>query len=143
MRLVADRCGDCSLAQLLGPHRPVAVPSGRGTPRCCSQPCCSRGGTPGGRRCHPVGCPGVDGAPAAQEQVSRGLGEQLLDRRRGPGPVVRRGEVSQSSVAVLREVALPHLRRLVEEVEEAPNVMVLSGASVRFVATVKSAQSLR
>jgi IclR family transcriptional regulator, acetate operon repressor len=75
--------------------------------------------------------------------VYRDFAEQLPDRRYSPGPVLRRGPVPQASVATLREVALPHLRTLVEEVGETANAMVLSGADVRFVATVESDQVLR
>ena len=75
--------------------------------------------------------------------VYRDFAEQLPDRRYAPGPVLRRGAVQQASVARLREVALPHLRTLVEQVGETANVMVLSGADVRFVATVESDQVLR
>jgi IclR family transcriptional regulator, acetate operon repressor len=46
-------------------------------------------------------------------------------------------------VATLREVALPHLRRLVDAVGETANLMVLAGPDVRFVATVESDQVLR
>lgn len=75
--------------------------------------------------------------------VYRDFAEQLPDRRYAPGPVLRRGPVQQASVTTLRDVALPHLRTLVEEVGETANAMVLSGAEVRFVATVESAQVLR
>lgn len=75
--------------------------------------------------------------------VYRDFAEQLPDRRYAAGPVLRRGPVHQGSVARLREVALPHLRRLVEAVGETANVMVLAGSEVRFVATVESDQVLR
>jgi DNA-binding IclR family transcriptional regulator len=75
--------------------------------------------------------------------VYRDFAEQLPDRRYGPGPVLQRGPVQQASVATLREVALPHLRALVEAVGETANVMVLAGTDVRFVATVESDQVLR
>jgi IclR family acetate operon transcriptional repressor len=75
--------------------------------------------------------------------VYRDFAEQLPDRRYAAGPVLRRGPVPQSSVARLREVALPHLRRLVAAVGETANVMVLAGSEVRFVATVESDQVLR
>jgi DNA-binding IclR family transcriptional regulator len=75
--------------------------------------------------------------------VYRDFAEQLPDRRYAPGPVLRRGPVPQASVAALREVALPHLRRLVEAAGETANVMVLAGSDVRFVATVESDQVLR
>ncbi|WP_116453618.1 IclR family transcriptional regulator [Blastococcus litoris] len=75
--------------------------------------------------------------------VYRDFAEQLPDRRYAAGPVLRRGPVQQASVATLREVALPHLRRLVEVVGETANAMVLAGSEVRFVATVESDQVLR
>lgn len=75
--------------------------------------------------------------------VYRDFAEQLPDRRYAAGSVLRRGPVQQASVARLREVALPHLRRLVEAVRETANVMVLAGSEVRFVATVESDQVLR
>jgi IclR family transcriptional regulator, acetate operon repressor len=75
--------------------------------------------------------------------VYRDFAEQLPDRRYAAGPVLRRGPVQQASVATLREVALPHLRRLVDAVGETANVMVLAGSDVRFVATVESDQVLR
>jgi IclR family transcriptional regulator, acetate operon repressor len=75
--------------------------------------------------------------------VYRDFAEQLPDRRYAAGAVLRRGPVQQASVATLREVALPHLRRLVEAVGETANAMVLTGPDVRFVATVESDQVLR
>jgi IclR family acetate operon transcriptional repressor len=75
--------------------------------------------------------------------VYRDFAEQLPDRRYAAGPVLRRGPVQQASVATLREVALPHLRRLVDAVGETANAMVLTGSDVRFVATVESGQVLR
>ncbi len=75
--------------------------------------------------------------------VYRDFAEQLPDRRYAAGPVLRRGPVQQASVAALREVSLPHLRRLVDTVGETANVMVLAGPDVRFVATVESQQVLR
>ena len=75
--------------------------------------------------------------------VYRDFAEQLPDRRYAAGPVLRRGAVQQASVATLRDVALPHLRRLVDAVGETANVMVLAGSDVRFVATVESDQVLR
>jgi IclR family transcriptional regulator, acetate operon repressor len=75
--------------------------------------------------------------------VYRDFAEQLPDRRYAMGPVLRRGAVQQASVTTLREVALPHLRRLVDAVGETANLMVLAGPDVRFVATVESDQVLR
>ena len=75
--------------------------------------------------------------------VYRDFAEQLADRRYGPGPLMQGGGLPQASLARLREVALPRLRRLVEELGETANLMVLSGADVRFVATVECQQILR
>jgi IclR family transcriptional regulator, acetate operon repressor len=75
--------------------------------------------------------------------VYRDFAEQLPDRRYAAGPVMRRGPLQQASVTTLREVALPHLRRLVDAVGETANAMVLAGSEVRFVATVESDQVLR
>jgi IclR family acetate operon transcriptional repressor len=75
--------------------------------------------------------------------VYRDFAEQLPDRRYGAGPVLRRGPVLQASVTTLREVALPHLRRLVDALGETANVLVLAGSDVRFVATVECDQVLR
>jgi IclR family acetate operon transcriptional repressor len=75
--------------------------------------------------------------------VYRDFAEQLPDRRYAAGPVLRRGPLQEASVTRLREVALPHLRRLVDAVGETANAMVLAGSDVRFVATVESDQVLR
>jgi DNA-binding IclR family transcriptional regulator len=75
--------------------------------------------------------------------VYRDFAEQLPDRRYGPGPLMRGGGLVQEPVAVLREAALPHLRRLVDELGETANLMVLAGADVRFLATVECGQVLR
>ena len=75
--------------------------------------------------------------------VYRDFAVQLTDRRYGPGPLMQGGGLPGAPVARLREVALPHLRRLVDELGETANLMVLSGADVRFVATVECEQVLR
>jgi IclR family acetate operon transcriptional repressor len=75
--------------------------------------------------------------------VYRDFAEQLPDRRYGPGPLMRSGALPQEPVARLREAALPHLRRLVDEMGETANLMVLAGADVRFVATVECDHVLR
>jgi IclR family acetate operon transcriptional repressor len=75
--------------------------------------------------------------------VYRDFAEQLPDRSYGAGPMLRRGPVQQASVTTLREVALPHLHRLVDAMGETANVMVLAGPDVRFVGTVESDQVLR
>src|SRR4051812_2725559 len=75
--------------------------------------------------------------------VYRDFAEQLPDRRYGPGPLMRGGPAPQAAVATLRDAALPHLRRLVAELAETVNLMVLAGADVRFVATVECDHVLR
>jgi IclR family acetate operon transcriptional repressor len=75
--------------------------------------------------------------------VYRDFAEQLPDRRYGPGRLMQHGPAPHAPVARLREVALPHLQELVEELGETVNLMVLAGADVRFVATVESDQVLR
>ena len=75
--------------------------------------------------------------------VYRDFAEQLPDRRYGPGRLMQHGPVPAAAVSRLREVALPHLRRLVDELGETVNLMVLAGSDVRFVATVECGQVLR
>lgn len=75
--------------------------------------------------------------------VYRDFAEQLPDRRYGPGPLMRRDGLPWPTVAGLREVAWPHLRRLVDGTGETANLMVLAGVDVRFVATVECDQVLR
>src|SRR6478672_292805 len=75
--------------------------------------------------------------------VYRDFAEQLPDRRYGSGPVLRGGAVPRASVGRLREVALPHLRGLVDALGETANVMVLAGTDVRFLATVECDHVLR
>jgi len=75
--------------------------------------------------------------------VYRDFAEQLPDRRYGPGPVLRGGPPPRASVTRLRDVALPHLRELVDALGETANVMVLAGTDVRFVATVECDRVLR
>jgi IclR family transcriptional regulator, acetate operon repressor len=75
--------------------------------------------------------------------VYRDFAEQLPDRRYGPGRLMQRGALPQPPVTRLREVALPHMRRLVDELGETVNLMVLAGSDVRFVATVECDRVLR
>lgn len=75
--------------------------------------------------------------------VYREFAEQLPDRRYGPGPLMQGGGLPQATVARLRAVAAAHLRRLVDELGETGNLMVLAGADVRFVTTVECDQVLR
>jgi IclR family acetate operon transcriptional repressor len=75
--------------------------------------------------------------------VYRDFAEQQEDRRYGAGPVWRANTPPEAPVARLRQVALAHLRRLVDDLGETANVAVLAGADVRFVATVECDHVLR
>jgi IclR family transcriptional regulator, acetate operon repressor len=75
--------------------------------------------------------------------VYRDFAEQLPDRRYGPGRILQPNPLPQAPVARLRELALPHLQRLVDELGETTNLMVLTGPDVRFVATVECEHVLR
>lgn len=75
--------------------------------------------------------------------VYRDFAEQQEDRRYRAGPVWATAAQPEAPVARLRGVALPHLRRLVDDLGETANVSVLAGADVRFVATVECDQVLR
>jgi DNA-binding IclR family transcriptional regulator len=59
------------------------------------------------------------------------------------GPVLQLAAHSQSQTSLLRTAALPHMRRLVDVVDESCNLTVRTGATVRFIASVESSQVLR
>jgi DNA-binding IclR family transcriptional regulator len=75
--------------------------------------------------------------------VYRGFAEQRPDRRYQAGDVLRPAVPSMAPVALLRQVALPHMGELVERVQESVNLMVLAGTEARFVASAECAQILR
>lgn len=75
--------------------------------------------------------------------VYRDFAVQDGDRRYSPGPVLSLGVHSPSRVSLLRSVALPHLERLADRVEESTNLQILAGDHVRFIATVEGRQTLR
>src|SRR4051812_15102128 len=75
--------------------------------------------------------------------VYRDFAEQLPDRRYGPGPLMRGGRLPREPVVRLREAAMPHLRRLVDELGETANLMVLAGGDGRFLATGECGHILR
>ena len=75
--------------------------------------------------------------------VYRDFAEQLPDRRYGAGPVLRSGPVRPTPSARLREVALPHMRRLVDTLAETVNLTVLTGSEVRFIGSVECDRVLR
>ncbi|MFC5993614.1 IclR family transcriptional regulator [Pseudonocardia hispaniensis] len=75
--------------------------------------------------------------------VYRDFAEQRPDRRYTAGRMLRPAPTSEAPLALLRRVALPHLRALAQRLHESTNLMVLVGAEVRFLATVEGDQPLR
>jgi len=75
--------------------------------------------------------------------VYRGFAEQRPDRRYEAGHVLRPTSATRAPVALLRQAALPHMRELVERVQESVNLVVLAGTETRFIATAECAQVLR
>ncbi|MEB3366605.1 IclR family transcriptional regulator [Saccharopolyspora mangrovi] len=59
------------------------------------------------------------------------------------GPVLELASHSQSTVSRLRQVALPHLRSLVDKLGESVNLTVRTGRTARFIASVECQQALR
>ncbi|HET9648718.1 MAG TPA: IclR family transcriptional regulator [Microlunatus sp.] len=75
--------------------------------------------------------------------VYRDFAEQGPDKRYRAGSALGGAVGSEAPVAVLRRVGRPHLEQLVRATQESANLMVLSGAEVRFVETVECTQILR
>lgn len=69
----------------------------------------------------------------------------VQDENRGyrAGPVLELAAHSQSDTARLRAAALPHLRHLVDVVEESANLIIRTADTARFIASVECQQSLR
>jgi DNA-binding IclR family transcriptional regulator len=59
------------------------------------------------------------------------------------GPVLELAAHSQSATARLRAAALPHLQQLVNVLDESANLIIRTGGSARFIASVECEQSLR
>lgn len=59
------------------------------------------------------------------------------------GPVLELAVHSQSRVSSLRAAALPHLRRLVDLLDETVNLAIRTGDTVRFIASAECRQALR
>lgn len=59
------------------------------------------------------------------------------------GPVLELASHSHSTVSHLRQVSLPHLRRLVGKLGESVNLTVRTGATTRFIASAECQQALR
>ncbi|MFE5333538.1 IclR family transcriptional regulator [Embleya sp. NPDC056575] len=75
--------------------------------------------------------------------VYRDFAVQGPDRAYRVGPVLELATHSQSAVSRLRTAALPHLHRLVDLLGESANLIVRTGETVRFIASVECAQALR
>ncbi|MEB8338257.1 IclR family transcriptional regulator [Streptomyces endophyticus] len=65
------------------------------------------------------------------------------DRVYRAGPVLELAAHSQSLVSRLRTAALHHLHRVVDLLDETTNLIVRTGDTVRFIASVECRQSLR
>ncbi|TRV75762.1 IclR family transcriptional regulator [Streptomyces sp. 130] len=65
------------------------------------------------------------------------------DRVYRAGPVLELAAHSQSLVSRLRTAALPHLHRVVALLDETTNLIVRTGGTVRFIASVECRQALR
>jgi DNA-binding IclR family transcriptional regulator len=75
--------------------------------------------------------------------VYRDFAEQDESRAYRAGPVLELAAHSQSETSRLRAAALPHLHRLVAVLDESANLIVRTGDTARFIASVESRQSLR
>ena len=75
--------------------------------------------------------------------VYRDFAEQDADKRYRPGAVLRSAASSDLPLSELRQMAIPHLQRLVDRVNESANLLVLTGDEARFVHTVECTQLLR
>ncbi|MFD6529785.1 IclR family transcriptional regulator [Streptomyces sp. NPDC060184] len=75
--------------------------------------------------------------------VYRDFAVQDENRVYRAGPVLELAAHSQSQVSRLRAAALPHLRRLVDLLDETANLTVRTGDTARFIASVESRQALR
>lgn len=75
--------------------------------------------------------------------VYRDFAEQDESRAYRAGPVLELAAHSHSETSRLRAAALPHLHRLVALLDESANLIVRTGDTARFIASVESHQSLR
>jgi DNA-binding IclR family transcriptional regulator len=78
-----------------------------------------------------------------QMLVYRDFAVQDERRTYHAGPVLQLAEHSRSQTSLLRTVALPHLQRLAEIVDESANLTIRTGANARFIASIESRQVLR
>lgn len=75
--------------------------------------------------------------------VYRDFAVQDDDRCYRAGPVLELAAQSPSFNSALRVSALPHLRRLVDLIQESANLAIRTGDTVRFLACVETEQLLR
>lgn len=75
--------------------------------------------------------------------VYRDFAVQGADRVYRAGPVLELAAHSQSLTSRLRSCALVHLQRLVDVLQESANLIVRTGDTARFIASVESPQALR
>jgi DNA-binding IclR family transcriptional regulator len=75
--------------------------------------------------------------------VYRDFAVQDENRVYRAGPVLELAAHSQSQVSALRAAALPHLRRLVDLLDETANLTIRTGDTARFIASVECRQALR
>ncbi|MCC9198502.1 IclR family transcriptional regulator [Arthrobacter sp. zg-Y820] len=75
--------------------------------------------------------------------VYRGFAQQDEARRYNAGPAMRSIEMATAAIAELRAVSISHLQALRDMTKETVSLQVLSGAQVRFVATVESTHLLK
>ena len=75
--------------------------------------------------------------------VYRDFAEQDESRAYRAGPVLELAAHSHSLTSHLRAAAIPHLQWLVAVLDESANLIVRTGDTARFIASVESRQSLR
>lgn len=77
-----------------------------------------------------------------QMLVYRDFAVQYPSRAYDAGPVLQLAEHSRSLTACLRTACLPHLRRLVDLLQESACVAVRTGTTARFIASAETARAL-
>ncbi|GGN23499.1 hypothetical protein GCM10011609_76380 [Lentzea pudingi] len=75
--------------------------------------------------------------------VYRSYAEQRPDRSYEAGAALRPAAATRAPVALLRQVAVPHMHALMAAVQESVNLVVLAGTEARFVTTAECTQTLR
>ncbi|WP_456789737.1 IclR family transcriptional regulator [Cellulomonas sp. P5_C5] len=75
--------------------------------------------------------------------VYRGFAVQSADKAYAPGPGIASGTAQAEVVAQLRSTCRPHLELLARRCGESVNLMIRTGAHVRFIQTVEGSETLR